>query len=165
MKQFAKWCVLNNTFVELLEQNIAHWHILWGALYSQEQWQNKNMSLFWLFPVLVYGVWLTSVKLNSWWHFFFLWKTKKNKHKQNTQTTNNTTNLEVQRTVELLQDAFWWVIIQLSEAIGRKDIKNILQLHSFSPCSKCLFFFFFFFLPRCTANYSLCRIFIRLVFC
>lgn len=51
------------------------------------------------------------------------------------ETTNQ--NLEgAYRTVELLQVAFWWVIIQLSEAISSKGIKNILQPHSFSPCYK-----------------------------
>ena len=54
----------------------------------------KTLS-FWLFPVLVHAVWLSSVKVNSWWHFFFLWK-KENSNKTHEQT-NNTTNLGVQR--------------------------------------------------------------------
>lgn len=68
-------------------------------------------------------------------------------------------NLGVHRTVELLQEAFWWVIIQLSGAFGSKDIKNVLWLHSF--CSRPLPQMIF--LPPCTAIYILCRIFIHVL--
>lgn len=92
--------------------------------------------------MLIHAAWPTSVKLNSWWHFL---------------GEKKSPNLGVLSTVELLQEAFWWVIIQLSETFGSKDIKNILRLHSFHsrPLLQMIF------LPPCTAIYILCRIFIH----
>lgn len=102
----------------------------------------KNWKHLIVFPVLIHAAWPTSVKLNSWWPFL---REKKS------------SNPGVHRTAELLQETFWWVIMQLSIAFGSEDIKNILQLHSFHSGSLLQIIF----LPLCTAIYILCRIFIH----